>query len=66
MQQTNDGVINSRELPKSIVIPQIRGEMALLRPATCDDLQRMDDLCAFDGAAVITGKDANSERSMVH
>lgn len=66
MQQTNDGVINSRELPKSIVIPQIRGEMAHLRPATCDDFQRMDDLCAFDGAAVITGKDANSERSMVH
>lgn len=66
MQQTNEGVNNSRELPKSIVIPPIRGEMAHLRPATCADLQRMDDLCAFDNAAVITGKDAQSERAMVH
>lgn len=65
MQQTNEGVNNSRELPKSIVIPPIRGEMAHLRPATCADLQRMDDLCAFDNAAVITGKDAQSERAMV-
>ncbi len=66
MQQTNDGVNNSRELAKSIVIPPIRGEMAKLRPATCDDLLRMDELCAFDGAAVITGKDSQSERAMVH
>lgn len=66
MQQTNDGVNNSRELPKSIVIPPIRGEMAHLRPATCDDLQRMDELCAYDNASVITGKDSQSERSMVH
>ena len=64
MQQTNDGVNNSRELPKSIVIPPIRGEMAHLRPATCDDLQRMDELCAYDNASVITGKDSQSERSM--
>ncbi|RFT39038.1 GNAT family N-acetyltransferase, partial [Bifidobacteriaceae bacterium NR003] len=66
MQQANDGVNNSRELPKSIVIPPIRGEMAHLRPATCDDLQRMDELCAYDNASVITGKDSQSERSMVH
>lgn len=66
MQQTNDGVKNSRELPKSIIIPPIRGEMARLRPATYDDLQRMDELCAFEGAAVITGKDSQAERSMVH
>lgn len=66
MQQTSDGVNNSRELPKSIIIPPIRGEMAKLRPATCDDLQRMDELCAFDKASVITGKDSQSERAMVH
>lgn len=66
MQQTNDGINNVRELPKAIVIPPIRGEMAHLRPATYDDLQRMDELCAFEGASLITGKDAQAERAVVH
>ncbi|RIY22810.1 GNAT family N-acetyltransferase, partial [Gardnerella vaginalis] len=66
MQEVNADSTNSRELPESIVIPSIRGEMARLRQATIEDLARMDSLHAFDGAAVITGKDSQSERSMVH
>lgn len=58
--------LDSRTLPENITIPEIRGEMARLRPATIDDLSRMDDLHAFDGAALITGKDSQSERAMVH
>lgn len=58
--------LDSRTLPETITIPEIRGEMARLRPATIDDLSRMDDLHAFDGAALITGKDSQSERAMVH
>ena len=58
--------LDSRALPVSIDIPEIRGEMAKLRPATLDDLSRMDDLHAFDSAALITGKDSQSERTMVH
>lgn len=66
MQEVNADSTNSRELPESIVIPSIRGEMARLRQATIEDLVRMDSLHAFDGAAVITGKDSQSERAMVH
>lgn len=66
MQEVNADSTNSRELPESIVIPSIRGEMARLRQATIEDLARMDSLHAFDGAAVITGKDSQSERAMVH
>lgn len=66
MQEVNADSTNSRELPESIVIPSIRGEMARLRQATIEDLARMDSLHAFDGVAVITGKDSQSERAMVH
>lgn len=66
MQEVNADSTNSRGLPESIVIPSIRGEMARLRQATIEDLARMDSLHAFDGAAVITGKDSQSERAMVH
>ena len=56
----------TRELPASVVIPPIRGEMVHLRPAAIDDLPRMDELDAYHDAAKITGKDANSERALVH
>mgnify|MGYP000761217655 FL=1 len=55
-----------RDLPQSIVIPPIRGEMVHLRPATVEDLPRLDKLDAFYGASKITGKDAVTERAIVH
>ena len=55
-----------RDLPQSIVIPPIRGEMVHLRPATVEDLARLDELDAFYGASKITGKDAVTERAIVH
>ncbi|OZG61896.1 GNAT family acetyltransferase [Bifidobacterium lemurum] len=57
---------SSRELPARIVIPPIRGEMVHLRPATVEDLLRLDELDAFYGASKITGKDAAAERALVH
>ena len=66
MQGFNADSTSHRELPENITIPPIRGEMARLRPATIEDLAQMDALHAFDGAAVITGKDSQSERAMVH
>ena len=38
-----------RDLPQSIVIPPIRGEMVHLRPATVEDLPCLDELDAFYG-----------------
>lgn len=55
----------SRELPAKIVIPPIRGEMVHLRPATVEDLARLDELDAFYNAPGITGKDQRSERLAV-
>lgn len=55
-----------RDLPQSIIIPPIQGEMVHLRPATLEDLPRLDELDAFYGASKITGKDAATERSMIH
>lgn len=66
MQEPQDSAKKLRELPKSIVIPPIRGEMALLRPATLDDLHNMDELGAFEHSSLITGKDESAESSMVH
>ncbi|WP_165773694.1 GNAT family N-acetyltransferase [Bifidobacterium felsineum] len=54
-----------RDLPQSIVIPPIQGEMVHLRPATVEDLPCLDKLDAFYGASKITGKDAATERSMI-
>ena len=56
----------SRELPSQITIPPIKGEMVHLRPASVDDLPRMDELDAYYGASRITGKDAQAERAVVH
>ena len=59
-------IADSRELPASIVVPGIRGEMVTLRPATLEDLPRMDELDAYYNASGITGKDAAAERAVVH
>lgn len=59
-------IADSRELPTSVVVPGIRGEMVTLRPATIDDLVRMDELDAYHNASGITGKDAAAERAVVH
>lgn len=56
----------SRELPRQITIPPIRGEMVHLRPAAVEDLPRMDELGAYCGASRITGKDMQVERAVVH
>ena len=56
----------TRDLPHSIVIPPITGEMVHLRPATVEDLLRLDELDAFYGASKITGKVAATERAVVH
>ncbi|KFI47890.1 GNAT family N-acetyltransferase [Bifidobacterium biavatii] len=56
----------SRELPARIVIPPIKGEMVHLRPATVEDLPRLDELDAYYNASRITGKDAQAERAVVH
>ncbi|MBW3081560.1 GNAT family N-acetyltransferase [Bifidobacterium saguinibicoloris] len=55
-----------RDLPSRIVIPPIRGEMVHLRPATMEDLPKLDELEAYHGANRITGKDENAERAVVH
>lgn len=55
----------SRELPDRITIPPIDGEMLKLRPATLEDLPKLDELDAFYNASRITGKDTQSERAAV-
>ena len=55
----------SRELPKRIVVPPIKGEMVHLRPAVIEDLDRMDAIEAYVGASGITGKDRIAERGAV-
>ena len=42
----------SRELPSQITIPPIKGEMVHLRPASVDDLPRMDELFFIDHRGV--------------
>ncbi|WEV75574.1 GNAT family N-acetyltransferase [Bifidobacterium sp. ESL0800] len=54
-----------RQLPERIVIPEIRGEMVHLRPATLDDLPRLDQLEVYFNASGDTGKDKQSERAVV-
>lgn len=64
---TSDDEADERErtLPEVITIPDIRGEMCRLRPATWADCQRMDDIRAFDDAETITGKSSRAERAVV-
>ncbi|WEV69181.1 GNAT family N-acetyltransferase [Bifidobacterium sp. ESL0775] len=54
-----------RQLPKRIDIPEIRGEMVHLRPATLDDLPKLDQLEVYFNASGDTGKDEQSERAVV-
>jgi RimJ/RimL family protein N-acetyltransferase len=56
---------DERQLPECITIPEIKGEMVHLRPATLDDLPKLDQLEAFANAAGDTGKDEQSERAVV-
>ena len=56
----------ARELPPQITIPEIKGEMVHLRPATIEDLPRLDELDAYYNASKITGKDEQAERAVVH
>lgn len=55
-----------RGLPHRIEVPDIRGEMLRLRPASLDDLPVLDDLDAFFNASGITGKGPVAERAIVH
>lgn len=55
-----------RKLPTTIAIPEIEGEMLVLRPATWEDCLRLDGLDAFHDSAVITGKSEKAERDTVH
>ncbi|WEV67676.1 GNAT family N-acetyltransferase [Bifidobacterium sp. ESL0769] len=57
--------VSPRQLPKSIVIPEIRGEMVHLRPATLDDIPKLDQLEVYFNASGDTGKDKQSERAVV-
>ena len=62
-EQTTDQ--RARELPERIVIPPIKGEMVHLRPATIDDIARMEVIEAYVGASGITGKDRVAEGGAV-
>ena len=53
-----------RELPARIDIPDIRGEMVYLRPATQQDLEKMDAIDAYVNASGLTGKDRVAERAV--
>lgn len=63
-EQTTDQ--RAKELPERIVIPPIKGEMVHLRPATIDDIARMEVIEAYVGASGITGKDRVAERGAVN
>lgn len=63
---TGNTAQGTRQLPSTITIPPIRGEMVRLRPAQVEDLPRLDELDAYHGASRITGKDRVAERALVH
>lgn len=56
----------SRRLSERISIPEIRGEMVHLRPATLEDLPKLDQLQVYFNASGDMGKDEASERALVH
>lgn len=55
----------TRHLPSSIIVPQIQGEMQLLRPVRLEDLEAMDELDAFAHSSSITGYSKKAERAIV-
>ncbi|MDF7663294.1 GNAT family N-acetyltransferase [Bifidobacterium sp. ESL0763] len=57
---------DARQLPNRISIPEIRGEMVHLRPATIQDLPKLDRLQVYANASGDMGKDEASERALVH
>ncbi|MCI1983601.1 MAG: GNAT family N-acetyltransferase [Bifidobacteriaceae bacterium] len=65
--QAVDDVVNApdKELPTSIHIPMIKGEMLQLRPARLEDLDILDQIDAFYDASTITGRAGEAERSVV-
>lgn len=54
-----------RLLPVSIRIPEITGEMQLLRPVRYEDIAIMDKLNAWVNSSMITGLSAEAERALV-
>ena len=64
-KDTQDARKDARALPSSISIPEIRGEMLVLRPAVWEDCEKLDELDAFHDSARITGKSKEAERSTV-
>lgn len=55
----------TRHLPSSIIVPEIQGEMQLLRPVRIEDLDAMDKLDAFAHSSAITGFSQKAERAVV-
>lgn len=56
---------SARVLPVSVHIPEISGEMQLLRPVRLEDLEVMDELNAWSNSTTITGLSAEDERETV-
>lgn len=54
-----------RMLPESVRIPEITGEMQLLRPVRYEDIEIMDHLNAWVGSSTITGLSSQGERAMI-
>lgn len=54
-----------RQLPTSVRIPEITGEMQLLRPVRYEDIEIMDRLNAWANSSTITGLSASAERLLV-
>ena len=64
--QAPPATATARVLPERIDIPPMRGEMLELRPAMQQDLPLLDEIDSYYNASMITGKDQESERAMVH
>lgn len=54
-----------QSLPVSIVVPNIKGEMQQMRPATVDDIEEMERIGAFSAASVVSGRSSKAEKSIV-
>ncbi|MFD0704178.1 GNAT family N-acetyltransferase [Alloscardovia venturai] len=56
---------DERTLTENIEIPQIQGEMVILRAATADEGEKLDSLGAFSRSVDTYGKTADAQRSIV-